>query len=139
MKQFILGGMRGLVLVLAVTGIADWACSQEKTSDQTAPAPKWRRIDQTQFVGSKKCAECHQAHYDGWKDSAHNKMIRPAIADGPDRTIAADFSIKSPYRSFELKDVKWVIGHRWKQRYIGEVNGKEVVFPAQWSIQTKQW
>ena len=32
-----------------------------------------------------------------------------------------------------------MIGHRWKQRFIGEVNGQEVVFPAQWSIKEKKW
>jgi predicted CXXCH cytochrome family protein len=66
-------------------------------------------------------------------------MIRPPIAEGPKKTIFADFSSDSPYRTFTLKDVKWVIGHRWKQRFIGEVNGKEVVFPAQWSIKEKKW
>lgn len=100
---------------------------------------KWRRIDQTQYVGSQKCATCHRTHFDGWKATAHNKMIRPAIAKGPHRTVLADFSQPSQYRDFELKDVKWVIGHRWKQRFIGEVNGNEVVFPAQWSIKEKKW
>jgi predicted CXXCH cytochrome family protein len=99
----------------------------------------WPRIDQTQYVGSKRCAECHRSHFDGWKDSAHNKMIRAPKVDGEDRTILADFSQSHPVRTFDLKDVKWVIGHRWKQRFIGEVDGKEVVFPAQWSIQEKKW
>ena len=57
-------------------------------------------------------------------------MIRPAIAEGPNKTIVADFSKPDPNRPFELKDVKWVIGHRWKQRFIGVVNGQEVVFPG---------
>ena len=35
--------------------------------------------------------------------------------------------------------IKWVIGHRWKQRFIGVVNGEEVVFPAQWSIKDQKW
>lgn len=112
---------------------------EKKAAERKPSAPKWRRIDQTQYVGSKKCAECHRSHYNGWHGSAHNKMIRPAIAKGPQRTIAADFTVNSPYRTFKVKDVKWVIGHRWKQRYIGEVNGKEVVFPAQWSIKEKKW
>jgi predicted CXXCH cytochrome family protein len=99
----------------------------------------WPRIDRTEYVGSARCAECHRSHYDGWKDSAHNKMIRPPVADGPNRTVFADFSRPSPVRSFELKDVKYVIGHRWKQRFIGEVGGQEVVFPAQWSIKETKW
>jgi len=104
-----------------------------------AKAGKWPRIDQTRYAGSKKCAECHQAYYDSWKDSGHNKMIRRPKIDGPDRTVLADFSQPSSVRKFELKDVKWVIGHRWKQRFIGEVNGLEVVFPAQWSVKEKKW
>jgi len=100
---------------------------------------EWPHIDQSQYVGSKKCAECHQTYFDTWKDSAHNKMIRRPIADGPHKTVLADFNKPSPVRQFELKDVKWVIGHRWKQRFIGEVDGKEVVFPAQWSITEQKW
>jgi predicted CXXCH cytochrome family protein len=96
-------------------------------------------LDQSQYIGSQKCAACHQTYYADWKNSAHNKMIRSAIAEGPNKTILADFSKPSPFRPFELKDVKWVIGHRWKQRFIGVVDGQEVVFPAQWSIKDKKW
>lgn len=100
---------------------------------------QWPHIDQTQYVGSTRCAECHKAHYDGWKETGHNKMIRKPITEGPNRTILADFTQKSAFRHFELKDVKWVIGHRWKQRFIGEVDGQDVVFPAQWSVKDKKW
>ncbi|MFQ5732321.1 MAG: cytochrome c3 family protein [Planctomycetaceae bacterium] len=134
MKSFICFGLFGLV----VAG-ADVANPTLKVSEKTTTKTPWRRIDQSRYVGSKKCAACHTGHYDGWKDSAHNKMIRPAVAKGPHRTILADFTVKSPHGNFALKDVKWVIGHRWKQRYIGEVNGKEVVFPAQWSVKEKKW
>ena len=75
---------------------------------------KWQRIDQSQYVGAAKCAECHQTYYDSWKDTGHNKMIRAPKSEGADRTIFADFSKPDPLRKFELKDVKWVIGHRWK-------------------------
>ena len=95
-----------------------------------AKTENFRRIDQAQYAGSKKCAECHAAHFDGWKDTAHNKMIRVPVADGPQRNVLADFSKPSDKRNFEFKDVKWVIGSRWKQRFIGDVNGQEVVFPA---------
>lgn len=97
------------------------------------------RIEQKEYAGSKRCAACHQTHYDGWKGSAHNQMIRPVITRGPGKTVLADFKTTSPNRTFELKDVRWVIGHRWKQRFIGVVDGQEVVFPGQWSIQEKKW
>ena len=101
--------------------------------------PTWLKIDQTQYAGSVKCSECHATHYDGWKNSAHNKMIRAPIADGPSKNILADFSQPFPERKFELKDVKWVIGSRWKQRFIGDVDGQEVVYPVQWSVKEKKW
>ncbi len=80
-----------------------------------------------------------QTSSDSWKDSPHNKMIRRPITEGPDRTVVADFNQPSPERNFDLKDVKWVIGSHWKQRFIGEVNGQEVVFIAAWSIKDQKW
>lgn len=108
---------------------------------RAAPAQEavWPKLDQTQYAGSEKCAACHKDYSESWKNSAHNKMIRPAIAEGPNRTVLADFSVPSPNRTFELKDVRWVIGHRWKQRFIGVVDGQEVVFPGQWSIKDRKW
>ena len=118
-KVDIIVGSAGAPTSLAIYGVA-----------AEAKAENFRRIDQAQYIGSKKCAECHAAHFDGWKDTAHNKMIRVPVADGPQRNVLADFSKPSDKRNFEFKDVKWVIGSRWKQRFIGDVNGQEVVFPA---------
>lgn len=125
-----------LPFVASITSAPTAAAAE---SGEQSPTSSWRRIVQAEYVGADKCAECHRDHHDGWKDSAHNKMIRPAIAEGPNRTVLADFSQPVPHLAFEAKDIKWVIGHRWKQRYIGEVDGIEVVFPAQWSIQEKRW
>ncbi|MGC4044585.1 MAG: cytochrome c3 family protein [Armatimonas sp.] len=130
----ILSGLTQALLFALFVGSFFSNTGQASTGHQDLP-----RIDQSQYIGSKRCAECHQSYFSTWKDSAHNKMIRPAILDGPDKTVLADFSKPDPNRPFEFKDVKWVIGHRWKQRFIGLVNGEEVVFPAQWSIQEKKW
>ncbi len=132
-KRIIWAGICCLVFDIAGIQLTDRGRAQDTSGE------KWPRIDQTRYAGSTKCAECHQTHYDGWKTSAHNKMIRPPTTEGPDRTVLADFSQPSPERMFELKDVKWVIGSRWKQRFIGEVEGKEVVFPAQWSVKEQKW
>jgi predicted CXXCH cytochrome family protein len=133
MKHLLWAGLGCIALGVVATGF-----SHRGRCEEPGGQP-WPRLDQGQYAGSTKCAECHKTHYDGWKDTAHNKMIRPPITDGPKQTVLADFSQPSPARSFELKDVKWVIGHRWKQRFIGEVNGQEVVFPAQWSVKEKKW
>ena len=124
-------------LAVAASG-GMWLFTLRGNGDESTPQ-QWRRIDQTKYVGSTRCAQCHQAYYDSWRTSPHNKMIRAPIVGGPDRTVLADFKESSPDRHFELKDVKWVIGHHWKQRFIGEANGREVVFPSQWSISEKKW
>jgi predicted CXXCH cytochrome family protein len=132
MKNFI---RVGSCLAVALAGSV---LSHHGLSDEPKQGP-WPHLDQRQYVGSSRCADCHKAYYDGWKDTAHNKMIRKPVTEGPNRTVFADFTEKSPIRNFELKDVKYVIGQRWKQRFVGEINSQEVVFPAQWSIKEKKW
>jgi predicted CXXCH cytochrome family protein len=139
--------MRTLRLVACVFGLAALsagvtrfvtaALDQDDSSPE--PEPVWRRIDQSAYVGANRCAECHAQHVEDWKHTLHAKMIQSAVAEGPDRTIVADFTQPSQHRKFELEDVKWVIGSRWKQRFIGEVDGEEVVFPAQWSVKDRVW
>ncbi len=125
-----------ICLGIAVVFAPQWTSKSHAATRKDEPLP---HIDQAQYAGSETCAKCHTDYAESWKNSAHNKMIRPAIAEGKNRTILADFSKPDTNRPFELKDVKWVIGHRWKQRFIGVVNGEEVVFPAQWSIKEQKW
>jgi hypothetical protein len=133
MKPVAWTGLSCVVLMGLVTRSSDRGRGAEPAREN------WRRIDQTGYAGSTKCAACHQTHYDGWKETGHNKMIRPPLAQGPNRTVLADFDQPDPNRKFDLKDVKWVIGHRWKQRFIGAVNGLEVVYPAEWSVKQRKW
>jgi hypothetical protein len=107
--------------------------------EQLKPVAALPTIDPHAYAGSKKCESCHKSYYQTWHDSGHNQMIRPAITRGPNKTVLADFSKPDPNRPINLKDVKWVIGHRWKQRFIGVVDGQEVVFPGQWSIKDQKW
>src|SRR5262245_47451389 len=91
-----------LITIIVLADVSRHESHADTTKSRPLP-----RIDQTQVVGSSRCAECHKAHYERWKDSAHNKMIRAPIATGPNKTIVADFSKPDPIRPFELKDVKW--------------------------------
>ena len=95
-------------------------------------------VDQRQFVGAQKCATCHQSYLEGWKTTLHSKMLQPVVTEGPQKTVVADFSLASTNHP-ALTDVKWVVGSRWKQRYLVEVDGREVVFPGQWSVKEKKW
>lgn len=136
-------GQHPALYALAIFLIAEvaWSLAASAPAPATTKAatPASAMPALTEFVGAKKCAECHQAHMAGWENTAHNKMIRVPTTEGPHPTVLADFSVASEHRKFELKDVKWVVGSRWKQRFIGEVEGKDVVFPAQWSVKDKKW
>src|SRR5262249_42395734 len=50
------------------------------------------KIDPSQFVGAEKCATCHKSYFDGWKTTLHSKMVQPAVAEGPGKTILGDFT-----------------------------------------------
>jgi len=112
--------------------------ASELVSSAEPASASWRRVEQSRYVGSKTCQECHEDHHKGWRSTRHAKMIREAVSEGAGRTILADFSHPDP-SSFTPQDIKWVIGSRWKQRFIGEVDGQEVVFPAQWSVAQGAW
>lgn len=131
--------MRCIILVVVFFEGILLSSGTAQTQATSEEPIQWQRIDQSQYVGAARCAECHEAHFDGWKESLHAKMIQPAVAMGPNKTIVGDFNQPSEYRPFELEDVKWVIGSRWKQRYIGEVDEMEVVYPTQWSVSQKKW
>lgn len=128
-----------LLLLTLTLGMAPTGRCQDQAAKAPDPEHPWRHIDQTAYAGSQKCSECHQQYYTDWKQSLHAKMIQPAIATGPDKTIVADFTKPSESRDFGIADVKWVIGSRWKQRFIGEVDGQEVVYPTQWSVKEQTW
>ena len=132
-------GSIGILLVLNLVSARFIAFGQDDKPTVKEPEPVWRKIDQNTYTGAKRCTECHAEYVESWKHTTHARMIRPVVTEGPDKTVLADFTKASKYRDFNLSDVKWVIGSRWKQRFIGEVDGEEVVFPAQWSVKEKIW
>ena len=134
--QQILRTHRLLLALLAFFPIGTKGAANDDAKPKPESAPT---VDRSQYVGAKRCGDCHAGHLSGWSETAHNKMIRPPVVGGANATVLADFGIPSEHRKFELTDVKWVIGSRWKQRFIGEVDGKEVVFPTQWSVRDKKW
>ncbi|MEO6754033.1 MAG: multiheme c-type cytochrome [Chthoniobacteraceae bacterium] len=129
-------------LLLALLAYAAISVARAANDDAKAKADKASAVvavDRSEYVGAKRCGDCHAGHLSGWSETAHTKMIRPPVVGGANATVLADFNVPSEHRKFELKDVKWVIGSRWKQRFIGEVDGNDVVFPSQWSVKDKKW
>jgi predicted CXXCH cytochrome family protein len=92
---------------------------------------------QKQFVGSDKCASCHQDVYTRWKDTLMANVIRDP-AKHPD-AIVADFSTPNPLVTFRKEDIAFTYGSKWKQRYFTKRGDDYYVFPAQWDVRAKTW
>ncbi|MBT3435466.1 MAG: hypothetical protein HOC91_11180 [Nitrospinaceae bacterium] len=58
-------------------------------------------VDSRKYVGSDKCATCHQRIHRQWKQTLHAKMAQE-IAKNPD-VVIGDFTEKDPARPFEKK------------------------------------
>jgi predicted CXXCH cytochrome family protein len=89
------------------------------------------------FVGSEKCASCHQDVYNRWKDTLMAKVIQDP-AKHPE-AIVADFSTPNPLVTFRKEDIAFTYGTKWKQRYFSKRGDDYYVFPAQWDVRAKTW
>lgn len=97
-----------------------------------------RAVPQTrQFVGSTACKSCHEAAYNGWRQTRMANVVRDP-KQHPD-AVLGDFQHPDPVRTFTLDQVAFVYGSRWKQRYF-ERHGRDFFpLPAQWDIQHRRW
>lgn len=68
------------------------------------------------FVGSENCAECHKKIYEKQSVSMHTKMIQDVSSDPS--VIVGDFMTLPEDADFELKNVVYTIGSKFKQRYM---------------------
>ena len=93
------------------------------------------------FVGSSKCAECHEDNHKSWSHSRHPKMIQDPIKDPS--VVVADFSKLPSDANFLLKDAVYTVGGKFKQRYMirKDINNTEdyVLGNYQWNVQTQKW
>ncbi len=93
------------------------------------------------FVGSANCAECHQDIYDKQSASMHTKMIQDVKKDPS--VIVGDFTTLPVDADFELKNVVYTIGGKFKQRYMlrKDRDGKEdyIIGNYQWNTENSNW
>jgi ssDNA-binding Zn-finger/Zn-ribbon topoisomerase 1 len=87
------------------------------------------------YVGSSKCAQCHGAKYESYRQTWHSRILRPAT----DETVLGDFDSTDPDLSFSLDDVVYVVGGQFSQRYLTDVDGQLYVLPAQWDVNSREW
>jgi Cytochrome c554 and c-prime len=89
------------------------------------------------YVGSEKCQPCHAATYAHWKQTRMANVVRDP-KEHPE-AVLADFTHADPLVTFSLKDVAFVYGSRWKQRFFTRIGDDYFVQPAQWDVAKKRW
>jgi len=97
-------------------------------------------VAQTQvatYTGSQACRRCHAKEYDGWKQTRMANVVRDP-KEHPE-AVLADFTHPNPLVTFELKDVAFVYGSGWKQRFFTKRGDDYYVEPAQWDVAKKRW
>jgi hypothetical protein len=92
-------------------------------------------IDQSEYVTSEGCRECHEEIYDQWKLSSHARMLRNAKED-PSAIEADNFSEEIP---FTKDDVEFALGSHWIQKYLTRIDGELYILPKFWNIVKKEW
>ncbi len=109
----------------------------EWAADFIAPRAGWGEAAEG-YVGSDRCGGCHEEKYFSWRETLHAKMIQNP-ATNPEANVG-DFNRIDPDRTFELDEVLYTIGSRWKQRYLTQdENGDFYILPAQWNVEDAEW
>jgi predicted CXXCH cytochrome family protein len=120
-------GCRRTAFLFIVTGLL---AGGGLANPQAAPA-------KAQYVGSGACQKCHAKEYGGWRQTRMANVVRDP-AKHPE-AVLGDFTHPDPVRTFDLSQVAFVYGSRWKQRYFAKAGNDYYVLPAQWDVQKKKW
>lgn len=115
-----------------------------------AATPVLAAKHQKDFVGSEKCKKCHSEEYKSWKDTFHAKIVMPKKT-GILKDVVAKWETdgKNPGpttanvtgKPAKLEDVQYVIGSRWKQRFLvkNEQTGNLQFLNKQYNRLTGMW
>jgi len=101
------------------------------------PATLQKVSASARYVGSQACQSCHQDVYARWSTTKMANVVRdPRLHP---EAVVADFSKPNPLVTFSIKDVDFVYGSGWKQRFFHKVANTYIPYPAQWDITNKTW
>jgi len=118
--------------VLAGVGVLATAC--------LLPLFAWVKLrdipENSQYVGSHRCATCHRSEHAAWEDSLHNRMMRPVNRPG---VVVAEFDEEDHGLRFELEDAVWAIGGKWEQQFMGHDGETETLLPGAWLGRPGHW
>lgn len=116
------------MLIALMTAVPSWVQTASWAQTHGAKA---------HYVGSATCERCHRELYAGWKQTRMANVVRdPKVHP---EAVLADFTHANPLVTFSLKDVAFVYGSKWKQRYFTRRGDDYYVEPAQWDVAKKQW
>jgi predicted CXXCH cytochrome family protein len=125
-------------------------------------------LAQAKYVDSGKCASCHKAIYEMWKDTLHNKSqqiltptndtvvvqwkgtIKLKSGNIPEVTVklnetpekvhqATLVDAKDPSKELTYNAVRTYGGWGWKQRYQVKIGNNHYILPIQWNQATSRW
>jgi hypothetical protein len=112
----------GALAAMAALVLA-YGCTTEPAKPGTT-----MRMTENRFIGSETCGACHQEAFATWKQSYHSKMVRPVreglLKDALDNWEKDAKGNAGPTKAnisgapAKLADVVYVIGAKWKQRYL---------------------
>ncbi|TLM68168.1 MAG: hypothetical protein FDZ69_03065 [Deltaproteobacteria bacterium] len=102
------------------------------------------------FVGSETCKSCHAEAFASWQESWHSKIVRPAQGAflkeavekwKSDGTNAGPTVGNVTGKTFKREDVQYVVGARWKQRYLvkNDQNGNLQFLNMQFNRASGKW
>ena len=121
-------------LAFAICAIVPSAFLQSQTNP--LPAPQTTAIE-SHFVGSQTCKPCHVKEFDGWQQTRMANVVRNP-KEHPE-AVLGDFTRPDPIRNFDLDEVAFVYGSRWKQRYFTKRGDDYFPEPAQWDVKKAKW
>jgi predicted CXXCH cytochrome family protein len=101
------------------------------------PASGLAQPDGRAFTGSAACRECHEDIYDRWQGTLMANILQDP-REHPE-AVVGDFSTPNDLVDFDLGDVDFTYGSKWKQRYFTKRGDDYFVFPAQWDVMNQVW
>ncbi|MBN9587879.1 MAG: cytochrome C [Alphaproteobacteria bacterium 64-11] len=106
--------------------------------DEDIVAQQTASVLSAHYVGSKACQSCHQQIYARWSKTRMANIVRdPRVHP---EALIPDLSKADPkIVNFTMKDIGFVYGSKWKQRYFRKVGDTYIPLTAQWNVATKKW
>ncbi len=94
-------------------------------------------VAQATYVGSEQCKTCHPATYERWSKTRMANVVRdPKVHP---EAMLGDLSKPDPAVNFQLSDIAWIYGSKWKQRYFTKRGDDYYPLGAQWDVAKQIW